>query len=128
MRRRRPDMRKLAEFRRLIGLDGHWGWFLASFPIVALLEVVSVGLVPLFFAAVLDPDSASRIPFVGRLISADLARQLVTFGVALVAFFTFKNALLALITFLQARYVARCQANLSTRLLATYLRQPYNFH
>jgi ABC-type multidrug transport system fused ATPase/permease subunit len=121
-------MRKLIEFRKQIGLDGHWGWFLASFPAISLLEVVGVGLVPLFFAAVIDPDAASRIPFVGRWLGGSLAGHVVALGLWLVAFFAAKNAALALITFLQSRYVARCQADLSTRLLAIYLRQPYNFH
>jgi ATP-binding cassette, subfamily B, bacterial PglK len=121
-------VKRLAEFRALIGLDGRWGWFLASFPVVAVLEVVGVGLVPLFFAAVIDPDAAARIPLVGGLVGNGLTEWVVPLGLGLVAFFALKNGLLALIGFLQARYVARCQANLSTRLLATYLRQPYNFH
>ena len=121
-------MRKLLQFRKLIGLDGHWGWYLASYPATAVLEVVGVGLVPLFFAAVMDPGAASRIPFVGRWLGAELAEQVVPLGVGLIAFFAFKNAALAVITFLQTRYLARCQADLSTRLLGIYLRQPYNFH
>src|SRR5689334_1929032 len=130
MRRRssNPSMRKLLEFRKLIGLDGHWGWFLASFPATAVLEVVGIGLVPLFFAAVVDPDAASRIPFVGGWLGRGLGQHVVALGLGLVTFFAAKNVLLALITFLQSRYIARCQADLSTRLLGIYLRQPYNFH
>ena len=59
-------MKRFAEFRALIGLDDHWVLFLGSYSMVSLLEVVGVGLVPLFFAAVIDPEGASRIPFIGR--------------------------------------------------------------
>jgi ATP-binding cassette, subfamily B, bacterial PglK len=121
-------VKRFAEFRDLIGLDGRWVWFLASFSLVSVLEVVGVGLVPLFFAAAIDPESTSRIPYVGKWIGPGFAEHIVPLGVGLVAFFALKNASLALVTFLQSRYVARCQASLSTRLLAIYLRQPYNFH
>src|SRR4051812_25270696 len=100
-------MRKLTEFRTLIGMDGHWILFLGSFSLVSVLEVAGVGLVPLFFAAAIDPLGVSRIPFIGRWIGPGFTEHLVPIGLGLVAFFAFKNVVSAVITFLQSRYVAR---------------------
>ena len=47
---------------------------------------------------------------------------------ALVGVYLFKNLFLGFLVWRQTRFAYGVQANLSQRLFATYLRQPYTFH
>lgn len=98
----------------------------------AMLEVASVGAIPLFVAAVNDPARLYALPVVGELargLEAVSPQQLmIGLGVGLAGLFAVKNGYLALLTHLQARFSAGRQASISTRLFRAYLFSPYPFH
>jgi ATP-binding cassette subfamily C protein len=121
----------LALRRLLAGGRRHNAPFVASFFLVALLEVAGVGLLPAFIATLNEPRALLRqAGLAEHALFAPLGdNQIVTLlGIVLAAFFAVKNALLAVAAFYQAGFVAASQAELSTRLLSAYLHQPYTFH
>jgi ATP-binding cassette, subfamily B, bacterial PglK len=127
-----PTLRHtLSTLTRILGAGGGYGLLAASFFLVAALEVAGVGLLPAFIAAVNDPATLLAHPRLAGFpgLAAMGEAQLITLvGGVLAAFFVVKNLVLAVVTFLQARFVAGRQAELSTRLLSNYLHQPYTFH
>lgn len=122
----------LAALRRILAGGGdRYGLFVASFFFAALLEVAGVGLLPAFIATLNEPKTLlehaglSRMPLFAQ---SDDGQIITLIGAVLAAFFVVKNLMLASIAYQQSNFVARCQAELSTRLLSVYLRQPYTFH
>ena len=100
--------------------------------LAALLEMIGVGAIPAFVAALADPQAARIQPL------SEWARS--TFGVsaqkellllaasALLVFFVIKNLYLAILSYAQARYTFNRQLNISRRLFSAYLHSPYTFH
>jgi len=97
-----------------------------------LLETVGVGLIIPALALLTQANLASRYPRLApllRTLGNPDREHLVVFGMlALVIVYTVKAAFLSFLTWRQTRFVGRVQAELSQRLFATYLRQPYSFH
>ena len=106
--------------------------FVASFFLVAALEVVAVGLLPAFIAALNEPRALLArvgLPGAGLLLDRIGDEQLIlVLGAVLAGFFVLKNLLLAAVVYFQAGFVAARQSKLSTRMLSAYLHQPYTFH
>jgi ATP-binding cassette subfamily C protein len=130
-----PSLRRtLSDLKPLVAGRGASA-VVASFFIVALLEVAAVGLLPAFLAA-LERPRALLAPLLARagtaatgLVDGATDDQLIVWlGASLAAFFVAKNLVLAAIARLQAAFVADRQAMLSTRILSAYLGQPYTFH
>ena len=122
--------RTLSELRPMIEGRG-LALFVGSFVVVALLEVVAVGLLPAFIATLADPRAllARAGPRLGAMIGeAGDTGFVIAFGAALAGFFALKNLLIAALTYAQAVFVAERQALLSARLLSAYLHRPYTFH
>src|ERR1700730_10635811 len=97
-----------------------------------LLETLGVGLVIPAFAFMTQSDLVMRYP---RVTSAtgwvgQLSRgELVVIGIlVLVAVYALKALFLAFLFWRQMGFVYGVQAELSHRLFAGYLRQPYIFH
>ena len=105
--------------------------FFASFLLVAILEVIGVGLIPAFIAACSEPQAllehANRLG-VSAFAQADDAQVITMVGAVLAGFFILKNLVLAAVAYFQASFVAGRQAALSARLLSAYLHRPYTFH
>ena len=97
-----------------------------------VLETFGIGLVIPTVALLMAGDPASKYPqlrpalaFLGHPTQA----QLVTVGmVVLFAVYLVKDLFLGFFAWRQTKFVFDVQANLSQRLFATYLRQPYAFH
>jgi ATP-binding cassette subfamily C protein len=129
-----PSLRHTLAALKPMLAGGGFAPFVASFFFVALLEVVAVGLLPAFLAALSEPrallaraglqDSGSYGPF-GQLGDDQIILLL---GAALAGFFVLKNLMLAAVLYFQAGFVASRQTKLSTRMLSAYLHQPYTFH
>jgi len=126
-----PSLRRtLAALKPMIAGKG-LGLFVGSFFLIAVLEAVAVGVLPMFIAALIEPRAllARAGPQAWRLLGqADDTQIIVAFGAALAVFFVSKNLLIAAVTYFQATFVAERQAALSTRLLSVYLHQPYTYH
>jgi ATP-binding cassette, subfamily B, bacterial PglK len=96
------------------------------------LETLGVGLVVPALALMTHSDMAARYPVFGHWLSAlgnPSRERLVAVGMAvLVAVYAAKAAFLSFLAWRQLRFVYRLQAQISQRLFAGYLRQPYTFH
>src|SRR5689334_25129861 len=97
-----------------------------------LLETLGVGLVIPALALMTQDDVATRYPAIAPILQSmgnPAREQLVTYGMALlVAVYALKSAFLAFLSWRQMRFAYRVQAEVSYRLFAVYLRQPYVFH
>ena len=126
-----PSLRRtLASLMPMIAGKG-LGLFVASFVLVALLELAAVGMLPAFIAVLADPHAlAGRagLRALAPLAEAGEPQFVAALGAALAGFFVVKNLVIAAVTHFQSNFVAGRQAALSTRLLQVYLRQPYTYH
>lgn len=98
----------------------------------SLLEALGIGMVIPVLGLLTQPDLGRRYPQLVPLLE-DLGNpsqiKLVVFGmITLVLFYAIKSAFLALLAWRQTRFEFGLQAELSQRLFAGYLRQPYSFH
>jgi ATP-binding cassette, subfamily B, bacterial PglK len=97
-----------------------------------VLETLGVGLVLPALAAMTERDAPMRYPLLARLIvwmgNPDRERLVATGMVFLVGVYAVKAMFLAFLAWRQMKFVCGVQADLSYRLFAKYLRQPYVFH
>lgn len=96
------------------------------------LETLGVGIVVPVIALLTEGDLAGRYPRLQPIIGIlgnPTQAQLVTAAVlALVGVYVIKVLFLALMIWRQNKYAADVRVELSQRLFARYLRQPYTFH
>ncbi|MBA2686662.1 MAG: ABC transporter ATP-binding protein [Gemmatimonadaceae bacterium] len=97
-----------------------------------ILEMAGVGLVIPLLVLLSRGDIATQYPFTApflRALGNPDPERLIVYGMAiLVAVTGIKVVFLAFLAWVQARFVFGLQADLSQRLFAGYLRQPYTFH
>lgn len=97
-----------------------------------VLETLGVGLVVPLLALIVQPERAMQVPGFQFLLSRlgeptqDQLIRLLTGG--LVCLYLVKNLFLGFLAWRQTRFAFGIQAQLSQRLFAIYLRQPYTFH
>ena len=104
-----------------------------AFMIVGMvLETVGVALVIPAVAFMSQGDPLVRFPALAPLIAAfgnpSHTQLMVGTMIFLVAAFAIKTAFLSYLVWRQARYASEIQIELSHRLFAAYMRQPYTFH
>jgi ABC-type multidrug transport system fused ATPase/permease subunit len=96
------------------------------------LETLSTGMVIPAIGLLTQQDLAATYPALRPLLAAlgEPSGVNLVLGVmlALVAVYLAKNLFLALLAWRQTRFVYGVQVELSQRLFASYLRQPYAFH
>ena len=97
-----------------------------------LLELASLGAVPLF-VALLTGDSSlasvSRLGLVVEWLGIDMNElSLVTCGIALAVLFMFRTLYMAIIFYATARVLQNRKVELSARLFKAYMSAPYSFH
>ena len=97
-----------------------------------MLETLGVGLVIPAISLLTQENIAARYPVVAPFLAAlgnPSPRALIIGSLlALVGVYFIKALFLAFLAWQQARFAFGVQAQLSQRLFATYLRQPYTFH
>jgi len=96
------------------------------------LETAGIGVFIPAIALLTQSDLATRYPQLQPMLT-ELGNpspvRLATYGmVALVFFYMIKVVFLGFLTWWQTKFAYDVQAQLSQRLFATYLRQPYSFH
>lgn len=105
---------------------------LALMLIGMVLETLGVGLVIPALALLTQDDIALRYPAFKPVIAAlgNPSQQTLVIGgmVVLVGVYLIKAMFLALLAWWQMRFAFGVQAQLSQRLFAVYLSQPYTFH
>lgn len=96
------------------------------------LEALGVGLVVPAIAVLTDPDIADHYPSLRPIVAAagESGRDTLAIWAMLflVGVYLFKTLFLIFLAWYQTRFVFGVQVQLSQRLFATYLQQPYTFH
>lgn len=96
------------------------------------LETLCTGLVIPAIALMMQQDLAATYPQFQPLLAAlgspPHAELIVKVMLGLVSIYLAKNLFLAFLAWRQTRFAFGAQAQLSQRLFAIYLRQPYTFH
>jgi ATP-binding cassette, subfamily B, bacterial PglK len=110
---------------KLAGIFGMM--FVASF-----LEVLGIGMIPLFVVAVSAPDNLLQYPILGdflRAVNIDTAEDLVVYGaILLLAVFVTKNLYLGFFTYIKNRFIADRGVHLENRVFKAYMASPYTFY
>jgi ABC-type multidrug transport system fused ATPase/permease subunit len=98
----------------------------------AALEVIGIGMVVPLVAALTNPDSLITHPTLRSVYQWTGAQSPERFAILLLGGFLglilFKNGYLALVAYLQARFVFGKQARLSRRMFDGYIMAPYTLH
>lgn len=104
---------------------------LAMMIIGAAVEVIGIGALTVFIAAIAQPDrgmESALLRPIARLIDGGVdARTVGWLGAGLVALFFVKNVYLAFLAHVQVHVVFNKEVRLSRDLLAGYLQEPYLF-
>lgn len=108
-------------------------WVLFALMIVGmLLETLGIGLIIPAVTIMMQGDLLVQYPAIApfiKFLGSPSQSELVAVAMCgLVAIFLIKNIFLAFLIWRQTHFAFDVQANLSQRLFAIYLRQPYTFH
>jgi ABC-type multidrug transport system fused ATPase/permease subunit len=97
-----------------------------------VLETLGIGLVIPVLALMTQSNLAAKYPvlapWLNSLGNPSQERLIIISMLTLVGVYVVKALFLAYLAWRQARFVSGLQADLSQRLFAGYLRQPYTFH
>ncbi|ASU40572.1 hypothetical protein hmeg3_21230 [Herbaspirillum sp. meg3] len=106
--------------------------FFLSCVVVALLELIGVGVIPLFVTVLLKPEllsAANTKYFHGTFdMSENRLTAVLLVGLTISAFLAAKAAITLLLGLHQNHVLARYQTALSSKLLTRYLTWPYETH
>ena len=106
--------------------------FFVSCLAVAILELLSVGIIPLFVAVLLKPEVLNTYlsKYSAGLITQNIdpLGAILVIGILLVIFLAFKATVMLILGLWQNRALVRYQSNLSSRLISRYLNWPYEMH
>ncbi len=111
-----------------------WGLFGLLIAVVfgSFLELLGVTIFSPFIEIIMNPDiiqENSLLSFLFRLFRADTVEQFLVFlAIGIIFIYLFKNIFLWVQQNLILRFSYDTQLKLSTKLLKTYLNQPYTFH
>ena len=98
----------------------------------SLLEVLGIGMIPVFVMAVSDPESLLQYPVLGDiLLTADItsAEQLVVYGaILLIVVYVVKNIYLSFFIYLKKKFIANRGVQLENRIFKAYMASPYTFY
>jgi len=100
--------------------------------LASLLEVVGIGMIPVFVLAVSDPESLLGYPVLGSLLQSleiTTSEELIVYGaVLLIGVYLVKNIYLSFFIYLKKRFVANRGVQLENRLFKAYMTSPYTFY
>ena len=106
--------------------------FFLSYFVIALLELISVAAIPLFVTILIKPEVLSNflVKHMGSLLPADVSRlnMVIYVGLGLVLFLAAKAVVMLMLGLWQNRVLVRYQSNLSSVLVRSYLKWPYETH
>ncbi len=98
----------------------------------AFMEMVGIGLILPLLQLITTPGKVAGMPFIAEFYAGpgggEPGRALILGAAILVAFYALKNAAIALLIFVQNRFVFHKTALFATDLLNSYANQPYAFH
>lgn len=98
----------------------------------AMLEVIGIGVIPLFVAALTNPDILFNHEFAGPWLETagiEDAQSLLVYGaVIMITAFTVKNTYLIGLRYVISRFVFNRFSSISSRLFKAYMNAPYTYH
>lgn len=100
--------------------------------IAAALEVLGIGMIPVFVVAVSNPENLMTYPVLGDLlqyVNITTAEELVIYGaLLLIGVYVLKNSFLGWFIYIKKRFVANRGVMLENRLFKAYMTSPYTFY
>jgi ATP-binding cassette subfamily C protein len=98
----------------------------------SILEMIGLGILPVFVQLLADPDALIGLSYVRPLVDVFGLRspsQLILAAcLLLVMFFVLKTLYMTLVYRVQARFMRRVMVGVGNRMFDTYLYAPYTFH
>jgi ABC-type multidrug transport system fused ATPase/permease subunit len=98
----------------------------------AFAEIVSIGVLPAFIAAVTKPDVLNNFPVIQEIlkkVGVTNSEKLLLYGsVFMIVIFLLKNGYLTFLTYYKSKVVYDIQLRMSHDLFSAYLKAPYTFH
>jgi ABC-type multidrug transport system fused ATPase/permease subunit len=102
------------------------------FLIASLIEILSIGTVPLFVITLMQPEkmlSISQDFFFKELITSVNTDQFLFYGsIIILLVFTFKNIFLSFLVFFENMLSSNIRKSISSKLYQKYITQNYLFH
>lgn len=100
--------------------------------LVSLLEIVGIGMIPLFVAILSQPEQIlvflEGYPLAEQMGITDLTGLFLMGSVILITVFIVKNALTAFYYYVEGRYVWNRYHYITEKLFRKYMEAPYTFH
>jgi ABC-type multidrug transport system fused ATPase/permease subunit len=110
---------------KLLGL--FFMMILASF-----LEVLGIGMIPVFIILIADPDKVLATKYLGELLIrlglTDVKSLALAGAVALIVVFLIKNAYLTIYQYIKVKFVTYKKLYLQNRVFEAYMFAPYSFY
>lgn len=98
----------------------------------AMLEVIGIGVIPLFVTALTNPDMLFNHEIAGPWLETagiEDAQNLLVYGaVIMITAFTVKNTYLIGMRYVISRFVFNRFSSISSRLFKAYMNAPYTYH
>ncbi len=98
----------------------------------AVMEALSIGIIPLFIKALTNPGELSQIRWIGGLFDSFPNEASLGFAVIIsivfMSFMIFKNISLVAVFYYQLSVTAKLNLNLSTKVFKVYQEAPYEWH
>ncbi len=98
-------------------------FFIIFLIIISLVELISLGLIPLYVSSLLEPDLIfEKIRFLNFINSTDASKNLfITIGILLIIVFLVKNFFIGLFTYLFNIFLKNLNLQITTSLYSYYL-------
>ncbi|MEX2409817.1 MAG: ABC transporter ATP-binding protein [Candidatus Paceibacterota bacterium] len=98
----------------------------------SFLEVLGIGMIPVFVIAVSQPDNLLQYPVLGdllRTLDITSSEELVVYGaILLIVVYIVKNIYLSFFIYVKKRFIANRGVQLENRLFKAYMASPYTFY
>jgi ATP-binding cassette, subfamily B, bacterial PglK len=98
----------------------------------AALELLGIGIIPVFTSFIVQPQNPDRNPvikYLYQIFHLQSHQELITvIGIFLIAVFIFKSIFLVFLSYVQHEFIFNKMRSFAVSLYKTYLRSPYPFH
>src|SRR6056297_2668696 len=100
--------------------------------VASILELLGIGMIPLFVMTIAQPDRILSFPILGDILSnarIDTVKSLALTGaIALIFIYISKNLYLTYFRYLKTRFVQNQKIYLQNRIFKAYMTAPYTFY
>jgi ATP-binding cassette subfamily C protein len=98
----------------------------------AVLEILGLGMIPVFVTIIADPEQAGKIPVLGKWIKylgLSSPNDLIIYGgILLIITYLLKNMYLIFFLYIKQKFVENKGVELQYRLFRSYIFAPYTFY